>query len=232
MSLCSNERTLKYLSHTKSPSSWIVSVLSECPELADKKSWGLLLCLEDDDARSLYEDTMRHTNTANILECRNLEDLINLNTRLVADTQENSTQEKFLINHKGETVELPPPPLEGSGLIKAIRNQKEIYLEGRKMRNCVYNYLLEILQGKYYVYTMEFPAKLTIGVRIDPEGKVEIDSIKGKCNSNPKFEHLAFVSNWFSSAKKNSLINELTQHHHLSMYTSHTPPAQQVPVSD
>lgn len=231
ISLCSNERTLKYLSHTKTPSSWIVSALSECPDLAGKKSWGLLLCLEDDDVRILYEETMRHTNTANILECRNLADLTNLNKRLVEDAQENSTLEELLINDNGEIVKFPAPPLEDSGLIKAIRNQKELYLEGRKMRNCIYNYLLEIIQGKYYVYTMEFPAKLTIGVRIDTEGKIEIDSIKGKCNSTPKFEHLAFVSNWFSSAKKNNLINGLTQYHHISISASPTPFVQQEPAS-
>lgn len=100
-----------------------------------------------------------------------------------------------------------PYPLQLKGLqnkhtncvIEPILNYDEIVKEGRELAHCIASYHNRALQGRYCVFRMLSPERVTIGVqvRIGQKPKFTIDQIRGYKNSSVSYETRQLVIKWF-----------------------------------
>ena len=124
----------------------------------------------------------------------------NIHDRLVAETNRyNPNPYNILLDDKGSAAPFPPPPHPGTYLIRPIENQEALAEEGREMQHCVYSYIRDIQTGKYYVYHMQSPRPVTIGVRVRDGKILSYDQIKGRRNRRATVEELEIVTGWIES---------------------------------
>ena len=136
-----------------------------------------------------------------ISNCISTNAVNNIHDRLVEETNNyNPNPYNILLDNRGSPVPFPAPPHPGTDLIQPIANQDALAEEGRKMQHCVYSYIRDIQTGRYYVYHMDSPQRLTIGVRVRDGKIVNHDQIKGILNCRAHVEALEIVMDWFQDA--------------------------------
>ena len=64
----------------------------------------------------------------------------------------------------------PEPVLPATDNIVPITSQAELIREGREMRHCIASHLKRVVDGKFAVYRMTAPERLTIEVLVWGEG--------------------------------------------------------------
>ncbi|MCW7554437.1 PcfJ domain-containing protein [Endozoicomonas gorgoniicola] len=100
-------------------------------------------------------------------------------------------------------AEVANPQLE-----QDIRSLVDPESEGRRMEHCVGSYIRTVQGGNYFVYHMESPESLTIGVRVRQGCITNYDQIEGVRNGRPTEEAKNKVLAWITAAvsKKTSFI--------------------------
>ena len=102
----------------------------------------------------------------------------------------------------GQFLPFPNPPHPGTEQIIPIRTPNELAEEGKFMSHCAASYTEMVQTGTYFLYRMETPARLTIGVRVH-EGKIiAIDQVKGRFNKIADRNIKAIVDDWFLTTRK------------------------------
>jgi len=93
-------------------------------------------------------------------------------------------------------IPLPQPPFPGTDTIIPIRDSRELFMEGKIMRHCIYTYLQELLsaQGDLGVYRVLHPERFTITVRHGVEGNV-LCQARAYANGAVKRGSLEYVRN-------------------------------------
>ncbi|MEH6823754.1 MAG: PcfJ domain-containing protein [Motiliproteus sp.] len=128
-----------------------------------------------------------------IRKCSSLEDLEWIHDRLMNRLN--------LQLDSGYEVAFPTPPLNGNEHIVAIENGSELKIEGRSMCHCIYSYLHEVLDGRYYAFRVLWPERATLGVWIESCGgsqRVRLDQLKGRKNTAVAKQTEDFVTAWIS----------------------------------
>jgi hypothetical protein len=83
--------------------------------------------------------------------------------------------------------------------IKQIRNSKELYNEGRKMRHCVYGYVLSCVKGSAAIFTMESGDETNNAEKhltIEVLNGREVTQARGKLNRTPNNMESKVLFHW------------------------------------
>jgi len=199
LGLCRVKSTKDFLSHYPQISKNTVAVLHAHPWLAIGAAKALIPVLEQKANRQVFFDTI---NMADDLEqlrrCNSIDALRALHDNLV---REMNRQESYRWRHRdadGNFFPLPEPPVVSCDGISALTTQEMIVDEGLQMDHCILSYIGRVLAGKYYVYQMTEPERLTIGLKKSTAGLWSIDQVKGKCNAVPGEGSMNVVLRWLN----------------------------------
>lgn len=113
---------------------------------------------------------------------KSIQDLFMLEKTMVEDLAKVSFQE--------DIVFYPEPPFLGDGWIEPIISNEELYKEGRRQHNCVYDYDEKIREGRFYLYHISAKIPCTVSfLKIDEDWY--FDQIAGPCNkpADPETYH-------------------------------------------
>jgi hypothetical protein len=175
LEICRAKSTKDFLSHYHHISKNTVAALLEHPWLATCAAKALIPVLELKVNRQIFFDTINMADDLELLRrCTSIEALRALNR-----------QESYRWRHRDAEVDflaLPEPPAASCDGISALSTQGMILDEGLQMDHCIVSYIDRVLAGKYYVYQMTEPERLTIGQKKCIAGLWSIDQIKGKRN--------------------------------------------------
>ena len=102
-----------------------------------------------------------------------------------------------LTDHKGNLKPFPKEPAPGNKWVKPITTPEALAEEGRAMRHCVKAYTSRVQEGEYYVYHMDHPEPVTIGIKLR-NGKISgLDQAYGFRNARPSKEAQKVMMDWF-----------------------------------
>ncbi|WP_067522669.1 PcfJ domain-containing protein [Endozoicomonas ascidiicola] len=104
-----------------------------------------------------------------------------------------------LLDEHGEPLPFPKPPHPGTSEIKPILTPADLADEGDLMRHCVASYTRRIQEGEYFVYHMDHPQPLTIGVKVRNGAVTGYDQIKGIRNHSAEKEANDIVMSWIKN---------------------------------
>ncbi|PKA03833.1 hypothetical protein CH375_14645, partial [Leptospira ellisii] len=94
------------------------------------------------------------------------------------------------ISEKGFTgtdQSYPPPPAESRGWMIPIETRRELFLESVSQHNCVFDYDVDIMEGKYYIYRIYLPERCTLSL-FQINGDWYMDQVAGAFNREVGFE--------------------------------------------
>ena len=78
--------------------------------------------------------------------------------------------------------DFPAPPLSGGEGIEPLRTRTQLRVEGYEQKNCVHSYAGRILDGTYYVYSVQTPERITVGIKKTGRKRWVIDQVYQSCN--------------------------------------------------
>ncbi|MGB2079655.1 MAG: PcfJ domain-containing protein, partial [Vibrio sp.] len=87
--------------------------------------------------------------------------------------------------------------------IQQIKNYQELCQEALDMHHCVEIYHNEIASGRYAVFRVLTPERMTVGISIKPKLSFpyQIEQISGVRNARPNEETLTHVHQWLAQQK-------------------------------
>ena len=94
----------------------------------------------------------------------------------------------------------PKPPIKGNRFFHPVSDAFALYDLGEEQHNCVFEYLDEIMSGRYYVYRVELNGVATLGLNISPENLVIVDDLLGYSNRKVDVAIHDFVNNWIKNS--------------------------------
>ena len=198
LEICRVKSTKDFLSHYHPISKNTVAALFEHPWLATCAAKALIPVLEPKVNRQIFFDTINMAGDLELLRrCISIEALQALHNNLV---REMNRQESYRWRHRdadGNFFPLPEPPVVSCDGISALTTQGMIVDEGLQMGHCILSYIGRVLSGKYYVYQMTEPERLTIGLKKSITGIWSIDQVKGIRNTAPSKSGMDIVQRWF-----------------------------------
>jgi hypothetical protein len=115
-----------------------------------------------------------------------------------------NNRDRFRVNLSAEEQLSPyPQPLQGSSNIHPITNYKALRDEGCEQSHCIEIYHSRIKSGKYLVFSMTTPERLTIGIQIDDKRTFPfvIDQIAAERNRSPQEQSRQIIHAWFERQK-------------------------------
>jgi hypothetical protein len=93
----------------------------------------------------------------------------------------------------------PPPPLPADGeRIVPIRDIVELIQEGRRQNNCVADLLNEVVQGRRFIYRVDWPERCTLSVE-SSDGAWQMGQLKRACNQAPSPATCQYVTDWINT---------------------------------
>ncbi|MDA8655975.1 PcfJ domain-containing protein [Luminiphilus sp.] len=187
-----------YLSHAKGDFGQDLKFLTKHPWLASCPARALITLLSDQEHWIIFRDILRMTDDITELQqCATIKALNRLHDRLVVELNQWRRRE-LIRNEYGQPVSLPQPPLPATVNIIPITSQAELIEEGREMHHCIASHLKSVVEGKFAVYRMIAPERLTIEVLVIGEGQLGLREVRGKCNRLPSAASSAIIEAWFS----------------------------------
>jgi hypothetical protein len=78
--------------------------------------------------------------------------------------------------------DFPAPPLAGAEGIEPVRTRTRLKAEGREQKNCANSYAGRIHDGTYYVYSVQTPERITVGIKKIGRKRWVIDQVYQSCN--------------------------------------------------
>ena len=196
----------KYLRHQPKITSSIISLLECYPWMVMRPARSLIDDLQDHETLRCFEDVVRMLfDLEPLYNCRTTAALWRLHDRVVAELNADDGF-RLIRDESGRVLELPAQPLPGNEVIQPLKTQQQIVDEGREMKHCVASYVAPVIDGSYYLYRMEEPERLTIGVRISrgPDGRYGqclLREVRGKCNRYPSAASMRLIENWFENSQ-------------------------------
>ena len=96
-------------------------------------------------------------------------------------------------------VLFPEPPVAGTESIVPVVNSVVLVQEALTQDNCVYSYLDDILEGRYYIYQVKGPERATLGLSILPGGGIIFDQLLAHGNQQVSAETSLLVNTWLKN---------------------------------
>lgn len=196
LELDSKPELKKYFAHTETVSLTALNVLRRYPDLSQGKIHRLIDQFDNSDNCKLLVDVhkLQGVSSDRILNCKSIAALSDLYEEVLL---QKTRRELAGIVEDGAVIALPRPPLPEIDEIEAIKTVEDLSLEADYMENCIWTYLPRILAGQYYVYHMNYPEHLTIGLSISRTGEIALDEIKALGDREPQSpEAMTLVREW------------------------------------
>ena len=199
------EAMVKKLSHHRSFTLSFMLLLKRFPWLAGSP---LANVLENIECRWEFEDTCQYIVDAlrmencvlRLRECKSVTSVRRLHDRITDNMNRNEQSRRILLRDTdGSVIPFPPAPHQGTHLIKPVATDDELVKEGSQMLHCVASYANRVQKGEYYVYHMEDPEPLTIGVFVEKGKLLALDQVKGIRNRQPQPEAMLMIKDWVAS---------------------------------
>ena len=100
-------------------------------------------------------------NISALQQCASINALNRLHDRLVVDLNQRRGRE-LIRDERGQTKSLPRPPIPEGENIEPVDSQMDLIQEGKEMHHCIASHLRSVVDGKFAVYRMTAPERLTI----------------------------------------------------------------------
>ena len=159
----------------------------------------LVILASDCQYMSLRRDNIEH----HLSHCTSFERVERLHAQLVEQINAERLERDERYQHRfgrrdevGNLLPFPEPPHPGNEHIHPILTPEALLDEGVNMKHCVRSYTEQVQAGDYFVYHMDFPEKLTIGVDLKNGKLVSLSQICGKCNKRPSDAAKNTVHQW------------------------------------
>lgn len=203
--LLKHQNVCNYLSHSRGELGYELKLLMKHPWLASCPARKLIPLLSNSEHWTIFRDILRMTDDINELQqCTTINALNRLHDRLVVELNQRRGRD-LVRDEYGQPVPLPEPPLPATDNIIPITSQAELIEEGQEMHHCIASHLKSVVDGKFAVYRMMAPERLTIEVLVMGGGQLVLREVRGKCNRLPSDASNAIIEAWFS---KGSLKSE------------------------
>jgi hypothetical protein len=118
-----------------------------------------------------------------------------LHDRLVANQVRAPRQDRCRYDASGRSLPFPPAPFADTQTIQAIRTPEALQRETEEMVHCVASYTERIYDGRYAVYRVLAPERLTLGLTLH-DGRVAFDQLRGVGNHAPSLAAHQAVEQW------------------------------------
>lgn len=198
--LLKHQEVCDYLSHAKGDLGRDLKLLNKYPWLASCPARALIRQLSDQEHWIIFRDILRMVDDIHELQqCTTINTLNRLHCRQVADLNQRRGRELIWDEH-GRPKLLPKPVLPATDNIVPITSQAELIKEGREMHHCIASHLKGVVDGKFAVYRMLAPERLTIEVLVMTGGQLVLREVRGKYNKPPSQESMTIIDGWFVSA--------------------------------
>ena len=194
-----------YLSHQKELLADDIQLLLRQPWLANYPARSLITALRDRGHLRIFSDVLRMLENISVLQqCKTVVALERLHDRLVVELNE-SRGKQLIRDELGQPLPIPTPPLSATETIHPIRSQAELVEEGREMHHCIASHLKSVVEGKFAVYRMMEPERLTIELLVMDGPQCFIREVRGKHNRDPMDTSMALIKGWLfdASAREN-----------------------------
>ena len=196
--LLKHQEVCNYLSHATGELGAELHLLTKHPWLASCPARALIPLLSNREHWTAFRDILRMTDDITELQqCTTTNALNRLHDRLVVELNQWRGRE-LIRDENGQPVALPEPPLPATDNIIPITSQAELIEEGQEMHHCIASHLKSVVDGKFAVYRMMAPERLTIEVLVMGGGQLVLREVRGKCNRLPSDASNAIIEAWFS----------------------------------
>ena len=196
--LLKHQAVCNYLSHAKGELGVDLHLLTKHLWLASCPARALIPLLSNREHWIIFRDILRMTDDITELQqCTTVNALNRLHDRLVVELNQWRGRE-LIRDEYGQPVPFPEPPLPETDNIIPITSQAELIEEGRVMHHCIASHLRSVVDGKFAVYRMMAPERLTIEVLVMGGGQLVLREVRGKCNRLPSAASKAIIEGWFS----------------------------------
>lgn len=195
--LIKHQEVCNYLSHAKGELGADLKLLTKHPWLASCPARALIPLLSNQEHWITFRDILRMTDDIiELQQCTTANALHRLHDRLVVEFNQWRGR-KLIRDECGQPVPLPEPPLPATDNIIPITSQAELIEEGQEMHHCIASHLKSVVDGKFAVYRMMAPERLTIEVLVMGGGQLVLREVRGKCNRLPSAASNAIIEAWF-----------------------------------
>lgn len=196
--LLKHQEVCNYLSHAQGELGQELKLLIKHPWLAGCPVRALIPLLSNQEHWTTFRDILRMTDDITELQhCTTINAINRLHDRLVVELNQWRGRE-LIRDEYGQPVPLPEPPLPATDNIIHITSQAELIEEGQEMHHCIASHLKSVVDGKFAVYRMMAPERLTIEVLVMGRGQLVLREVRGKCNRLPSDASNAIIEAWFS----------------------------------
>ncbi|EIC22029.1 PcfJ domain-containing protein [Thiorhodovibrio frisius] len=174
-------------------------VLARYPWVAGRPLQRLLCEATDPSRREWVEDNIRmggEEAVRTMQRFNQISQLRRLHDRLIAAQMHQDRCRLRRYDANGKVLSFPPAPFADTQSIQAIKTPDALQGETEEMAHCVSSYSERIYNGRYAVYKVLAPERLTLGLKIR-EGHVSFDQLRGLANKPPSQQAQAAVEQWF-----------------------------------
>ena len=198
--LLKHQEVCNYLSHTRGALEQDLKLLTKHPWLAACPARALIPLLSEQEHWIMFRDILRMLDNISALQqCTSINALNRLHDRLVVDLNQRGGRE-LIRDERGQPKSLPRPPIPAGENIVPINSQMDLIQEGKEMHHCIASHLRSVVDGKFAVYRMTAPERLTIEVLVMGDGQCFLKEVRGKYNKLPSQKSMEIVERWFTNA--------------------------------
>lgn len=193
-----DEATCNALVHEQSLLRRLFRVLARYPWVAGRPVQRLLCEATHRTLREWVEDSIRMGGKEAVQEMRRLDrvsQLRRLHERLIAAQMQQDRQRLQRYDLTGKAQPFPPAPFADTETIQALKTPDALQTETEEMAHCVSSYSDRVYDGRYAVYRVLAPERLTLGLKIG-DGGVSFDQLRGVGNQLPSQAAHTAVQQW------------------------------------
>lgn len=196
--LLKHQEVCNYLSHAKGDLGHDLKLLTKHPWLAGCPARALIPLLSEQEHWIIFRDILRMLDNISALQqCASINALNRLHDRLVVDLNQRRGRE-LIRDECGQPKSLPRPPIPAGENIEPVASQMDLIQEGKEMHHCIASHLRSVVDGKFAVYRMTKPERLTIEVLVMGDGQCFLKEVRGKYNKLPSQQSMEIVERWFT----------------------------------
>jgi len=196
--LLKHQEVCNYLSHSRGDLESELKLLMKHSWLPGCPARALIPLLSEREHWIIFRDILRMIDDINELQqCTTINALNRLHDRLVIELNQWRRRE-LIRDDSGQPLPLPLPPLPATENIVPITSQTELIEEGSDMHHCIASHLKSVVDGKFVVYRMMSPERLTIEVLLVGDGQYLLREVRGKYNKPPSPDSMGVIERWFT----------------------------------
>jgi hypothetical protein len=202
-----DEAVCNALVHEQRLSRRLFLILARYPWMAGRPLQRLLCESTDPSRREWVDDNIRMGGEEAVRRMQRFDrisQLRRLHDRLIAAQMHQDRWRLRRYDANGKVLPFPSAPFPDTQSIRAIKTPDALQDETEQMAHCVSSYSDRIYNGRYAVYQVLAPERLTLGLKIH-DGRVLFDQLRGAANQAPSPQAQAAVEQWFRDGLARSM---------------------------